>query len=189
MNDAQIPLLDVPFSFGPKFLQDHAGHIMTDPRIALVELVANSYDAGGSLVKLSWPDAAGETFEISDNGTGMTASEFRKRWKTFSYNRPEEQGIYVEYPPDKKGPVKREAFGQNGKGRFAPFCFADVYEVETWKDGTSNLMRVTLTHGGIEPFHSELISESKKVGHGTTVRAAIERNRISSYAVAEGVGS
>ena len=189
MNDAQIPLLDVPFSFGPKFLQDHAGHIMTDPRIALVELVANSYDAGASLVKLSWPDAVGETFEISDNGTGMTASEFRKRWKTFSYNRPEEQGIYVEYPPDKKGPAKREAFGQNGKGRFAPFCFADAYEVETWKDGTSTLMRVTLTHGGTEPFHCELISESKKAGHGTTVRAAIERNRISSDAVAEGVGS
>ena len=49
MSNAQIPLLDVPFSFGPKFLQDHAGHIMTDPRIALVELVANSYDAGGLL--------------------------------------------------------------------------------------------------------------------------------------------
>jgi len=189
MNDAQIPLLDVPFSFGPKFLQDHAGHIMTDPRIALVELVANSYDAGASLVKLSWPDAVGETFKISDNGTGMTVSEFRKRWKTFSYNRPEEQGSYVEYPADKKGPAKREAFGQNGKGRFAPFCFADDYEVETWKDGISTLMRVTLTHGGKEPFHCELISESKKAGHGTIVQAAIERNRISPDAVAEGVGS
>ena len=55
MNNVQIPLPDVPFSFGPKFLQDHAGHIMTDPRIALVELVANSYDAGAPLVEITWP--------------------------------------------------------------------------------------------------------------------------------------
>jgi HSP90 family molecular chaperone len=155
MSNEQIPLFNMPFSFGPKFLQDHAGHIMTDPRIALVELMANSYDAGASLVKLSWPDAAGKNFEILDNGTGMAKSEFSKRWKTFSYNRPEEQGIYVEYPPDKKGPAKREAFGLNGKGRFSPFCFADAYEVETWKDGTTTLIRVTLTHGGTEPYRNQ----------------------------------
>jgi hypothetical protein len=77
----------------------------------------------------------------------MTAAEFRKRWKTFSYSRPEEQGIYVEYPLGQTGPKKREAFGQNGKGRYAPFCFADAYEVETWKDGARIVMRVTLTHG------------------------------------------
>jgi len=189
MNNKQIPLLDMPFSFGPKFLQDHAGYIMTDPRIALVELVANSYDAGASLVKIYWPESPGDTFEILDNGTGMTAREFKERWKTFSYSRPEEQGIYVDYPPDQKGPAKREAFGQNGKGRYAPFCFADAYEVETWRGGTSILMRVTLTHGGKEPFHCELMSEGKKAGHGTSVQATIERNRIPEAAVAEGIGS
>jgi hypothetical protein len=190
MNDTQIPLLnDEPFSFGPKFLLDHAGHIMTDPRIALVELVANSYDAGASLVEIAWPEGMGDTFEVSDNGTGMTAIEFRKRWKTFSYSRPLEQGIYVEYPQGKKGPAKREAFGQNGKGRYAPFCFADAYEVETWKDGVGILMRVTLTHGGTEPFHCELVSEGKKRGHGTHVRASIQRNRIPGEAVADAIGS
>lgn len=190
MNDAQIPLLNnIPFSFGPKFLQDHAGHIMTDPRIALVELVANSYDAGASRVEITWPEATGDTLEILDNGTGMTAAEFRKRWKTFSYSRPEEQGIYVEYPPEQTGPKKREAFGQNGKGRYAPFCFADAYEVETWKDGAGIVMRVTLTHGGTEPFHCELVSEGKKAGHGTSVRADIQRNRIAAEAVSDAIGS
>ena len=43
-NETLFP--DVPFSFGPKSLHDHAGHIITDPLIALVELIANAYDAG-----------------------------------------------------------------------------------------------------------------------------------------------
>jgi hypothetical protein len=190
MNDPQFPLLkDVPFSFGPKFLLDHAGHIMTDPRIALVELVANSYDAGSSQVKITWPEETGGTLEILDNGTGMTAAEFRKRWKTFSYSRPLEQGIYVDYPPGQQGPAKREAFGQHGKGRYAPFCFADAYEVETWKGGTRIVMRVTLTHGGTEPFHCEVVSEDKKAGHGTTVRTVIQRNKLSEEAVADAIGS
>jgi hypothetical protein len=53
-NESLFP--DVPFSFGPKFLHDHAGHIITDPLIALVELIANAYDAGASLVDIRWPN-------------------------------------------------------------------------------------------------------------------------------------
>ena len=142
---------DYPFTFGPKFLQDHAGQIITDPRIALVELVANSYDAGASIVRLTWPDTSGETFEVEDNGTGMSYSEFNRRWKTLSYSRPKEQGIYVEYPPGVRG-SKRLAFGQNGKGRYGTFCFTDTYEVGTWKDENSTFARVQITHGGRNRF-------------------------------------
>ena len=55
---------DVPFTFGPKFLHDHAGHIITDPLIALVELIANAYDAGASLVDTRWPNAIGDSFQV-----------------------------------------------------------------------------------------------------------------------------
>jgi HSP90 family molecular chaperone len=118
---------NMPFSFGPRFLEDHAGHIMTDPRIAIVELVANAYDAGASIVSIQWPEARGGTYQIMDNGTGMSAEQFNRRWKTLSYSRTKEQGEYVEYPPDVTGD-KRVAFGQNGKGRYGPFCFSSNYE-------------------------------------------------------------
>jgi hypothetical protein len=179
---------DTPFSFGPRFLHDHAGHIVTDPRIALVELVANSYDAGASLISVQWPDNLGDTLQVLDNGTGMTTEEFNRRWKTLSYNRFQEQGSYVDYPPDLKG-AKRIAFGQNGKGRYGPFCFADVYEVETWRDGVSILVRVSLTSGGREPFHCELLSKGEKDGHGTCVRAKVQRNRVPVAAICETIGS
>ncbi len=179
---------DAPSSFGPRFLHDHAGHIITDPHIALVELVANSYDAGASTVKIQWPDALGGDFRISDNGTGMTAEEFNRRWKTLSYSRQKEQGMFVEYPPDAKT-EKRIAFGQNGKGRYGPFCFADEYYVETWKDGYKTSVRVSLTQGGTEPFHCEVYPKTSKSGHGTCLRAAVQRNLLSAANLSEAVGS
>lgn len=79
--------IELPFSFGEGFLQDHAGHIISDPRIALIELIANAYDAGATKVDLRWPNEVGQTFVINDNGTGMSRSEFERRWKTLCYNR------------------------------------------------------------------------------------------------------
>ena len=42
MNQNTLNLFEnAPITFGSKFLERHAGHIMGDPAIALVELVAN----------------------------------------------------------------------------------------------------------------------------------------------------
>jgi len=188
MSDRLDLFPDTPFSFGPRFLQDHAGHLITDPRIALVELVANSYDAGASRIEVQWPETIGEPFNVSDNGTGMNLDEFNRRWRTLSYSRPQEQGIFVQYPPGIKD-SKRIAFGQSGKGRYGPFCFADEYDVETWKDGVSVTVRVMLTHGGSEPFHCRLVAQTNKKGHGTRVCVQVARNLLSVSAVAEAIGS
>lgn len=64
---------DKPVRFGPGFLREHAGRIMSDPRIALVELVSNSYDAGATSVRVTWPPTGGE-LRIEDDGHGMTAA-------------------------------------------------------------------------------------------------------------------
>lgn len=176
------------FSFGPRFLHDHAGHIITDPRIAVVELVANSYDAGASKVDIVWPEQSGRRFSVTDDGTGMTSDQFNHRWRTLAYSRPQEQGVLVEYPPGVSGP-KRLAFGQNGKGRYSPFCFSDEYQVDTWRDGTCVRVGVSLTEGGIEPFHCELLGTSDRTGHGTSVGSVIVRNALPVSSVREAVGS
>src|SRR5690349_2107018 len=110
------------FAFGDRFLEDHAGRIITDPHIAILELVANSYDAGATKVEVEWPEVIGHPFSVTDNGTGMTRAEFEHRWKTFNYDRVREQGDQVVFPPGVTG-IIRTAFGQSGKGRYAPFCF------------------------------------------------------------------
>src|ERR1017187_8349909 len=52
--------LSLPFTLGANFLRDHAGHIISDTRVAITELIANAYDAGATSVVgadsiPSWP--------------------------------------------------------------------------------------------------------------------------------------
>ncbi len=175
--------------FGPSFLRDHAGYIMAEPRIAIVELVANSYDAGATEVRVLWPEERGGDLEIADNGTGMTLEQFNRRWRTLSYNRLEEQGAKVEFPPGTRGKRERIAFGQNGKGRHGAFCFADAYLVETWRTGLLAIAQVELTSGGEEPFHFRIVQEGVREGHGTIVRATVTRRVIRPEDVEEALGS
>src|ERR1035441_5816973 len=89
-----------PFLFGSGFLHDHVGQIIDDPSIAIVELVANAYDAGAYRVEVVWPNLPGEVLSVTDDGTGMSPQQFELRWKTLSYDRIAEQGTEVAFPPD-----------------------------------------------------------------------------------------
>lgn len=190
MANVQPTLFDTGVRFGASFLADHAGQLMQDGRLALTELVANAYDAGASCVRISWPTTTGEEFSIEDDGTGMTAEEFSSRWRTLGYNRQIEQGKHAEFPPAKKPHRKtRVAFGQSGKGRHGAFCFANRYHIETWKDGSSLAVDVTLTNGGREPFEFGEPIKKRKAGHGTRISADIERNLVDAESLATAIGS
>jgi hypothetical protein len=179
---------DAPITFGSRFLERHAGHIMSDPAIALVELVANCYDAGATDVRIRWPNECGGEFEVADNGIGMTADEFNRRWKKLSYSRVDEQGTAVTFPADARTSGSRMAFGQSGIGRHGAFCFNDTYTVETCKDGTLSRIKVTITPGGTEPFHCEFEEPKKARWHGTRVRAVVQHHLISKAKVCEVIG-
>src|SRR3989338_7753353 len=82
--------------FGSHFLEDHARAIMSDPKIALIELIANCWDAGSNRVDITWPkQSMPDSIQIKDNGTGMTYEEFTFRWRSLNYNRKEVQGDEV----------------------------------------------------------------------------------------------
>jgi Histidine kinase-, DNA gyrase B-, and HSP90-like ATPase len=177
-----------PCSFDDRFLLDHAGQIVSDPRTAVLELIANSYDAGATKIDIIWPIEKGETFSITDNGIGMTKAEFERRWGTLCYNRAAEQGNDVIFPKDVRG-SKRTAFGRSGKGRHAPFCFADSYEIATTKDGDSIRVRVGLASFGTTPFKTELLEESKRKGHGTEISAVLEKHLLAVEELGQLIGS
>jgi hypothetical protein len=44
------PKKEGQFLFGSDFLHDHVGQIIDEPTVAILELVANSYDAGADRV-------------------------------------------------------------------------------------------------------------------------------------------
>ena len=186
-NDSAAQNLTFPFTFGTNFLRDHAGHIISDTRVAITELIANAYDAGATAVDILWPGDAPGPFHITDNGTGMSIDEFNRRWRTLSYDRSKEQGTAVEFPP---GVSKRtrSAFGRNGKGRHAAFCFADSYLLHTQKDGEFLRAEVKLTDDGNTPFEVRVLEQGKANGHGTTISTTAEQGLLAENDIREVIG-
>lgn len=183
MEQGLLPL------FGSSFLEDHARTIMVDPKIALVELIANCWDAGANRADITWPDPAPDILEIKDDGTGMTSNEFTERWRELNYNRKEVQGEDVIFPPD-NNKSRRKAYGTNGKGRHSMFCFANEYFVETWKDGLSSQFIIKRTQGpAMTPFMIIPNGNFSKEGHGTIISTELVKNHLEVPVVHDLIGS
>lgn len=154
-------------------IRQHASLVYSSD-IALTELVANAWDAGATEVEITIPEEIFGEILIRDNGIGMTEDEFTKRWMMLGYNRIKSQGEMVQFPPD-VNPTYRRAYGRNGVGRHGMLCFAQEYCVETTKDGMCNKFFVTVSAGQQAFVVVAKTSESAE-GHGTTLRAKLERN-------------
>ena len=165
---------NVPLTYDPRFLEDHAGSIIKDPATALVELVANAWDAYATRVDITWPSDT-QAFEIKDNGKGMTEEELNARWRRFNYNRIGELGELTDPPDDLPEHRPRRAFGRNGKGRYAAFCFSSPFEVEIGKDGRRCRFRLNRTPHLPLPFSIEKIHEEKSTWRGFHIFGQEER--------------
>lgn len=162
-----------------RFLESWAGPIITNPSTAIVELVANCWDAYATEVKISWPDPKkNKQFSISDNGKGMTKSEFDYIWRAMSYDRIAKTGPTSAPPPGVEG-LPRFVFGKNGKGRFASFCLTKSYQITSIKDGQKFVYKVSRTSN--KPLITELVEfvESGVDGHGTTITGEGEIRQIN----------
>lgn len=157
------------FLYDPRFLEAHAGAIMSDPATAIVELVANCWDAYATDVQITWPDTSqGKQFRIKDNGKGMALDKFQDIWRTLSYDKIGAEGAFSDPPPGVEG-SPRAVFGKNGKGRFATFCFASQYTTTSTRDGQRFVCQVSTSSA--RPFHlKELSTELEgQTGHGTDI--------------------
>lgn len=162
-----------PSLFEEDYLLRELGQVAHVPQVALTELVANAWDAGASRVDLVLPTEIGGTLTVSDNGHGMTPQQFRQRWMTLRYDRLKHQGSSVEFPPNSSSKARR-AYGRNGVGRHGLLCFADEYQVETWRDGTQATYTVG-TESGPSPFVWRSESLSSRMGNGTRLSVAVTR--------------
>ena len=115
--------------------------LISDPNVAVIELVKNSYDAGASevLIRLQTvgrePDA--QTMIISDNGTGMDTEIFQKSWMSPGYSeKAPEAGRAAPLPSrledDSVARAKSRAqTGEKGLGRLAVARLAEQVRVLT----------------------------------------------------------
>ena len=155
--------------FDERFLERYAGAIISDPEVAIVELVANAWDAWATRVDIRWAERGDEqTFSIADNGKGMSEAQFLRRWRTLDYNKLTEEGSSAIPPNELREYGPRRTYGRNGKGRHAAFRFGDHYVVRTWCDGHEITHEVR--RGTDVPF--DLIPVDRRVGvlgHGTEI--------------------
>jgi hypothetical protein len=177
--------------YDARFLESYAGTIINDPATAIVELVANAWDAYGTDVRIIWPDLdLQRQFQIEDNGHGMTREEFRHIWRTIAYNRLSAQGSLTQ-PPDSVQGQARAVFGKNGKGRFASFCFASEYLITSRKNGQEFVCRVRTTD--TDPLVLEELSFTQEgvQGHGTEIigSGTIPRLGLTEEKARELIGS
>lgn len=164
--------------FEKRFLETYAGPIMSDPTVAIVELVANTWDAYATKVNIDWPNGAIERqFVIEDNGKGMSFKEFAFIWRAMSYDRVSRFGTTVEPPPDVDG-LPRDVFGRNGKGRFASFCFSSDYRVTSWKDGQR--FSCVVRRAVDKPFQLDApeYSDAPRGAHGTRIEGCGEMRQL-----------
>lgn len=163
--------------YDQRFIEDYLGKGMSSDVItAIVELIANAWDAGAKRVKIEWPTKEDERFSVTDDGHGLTGNEFAQRWTRLSYNRQHGQGSQVKIPDDNDIKRTRTAYGRNGKGRFSAFCFADgAYYVETRRGDEHNCFEVKIS-AGHQPFKYQSEDTPKPSylfhdNHGTSVFA------------------
>jgi hypothetical protein len=181
------------FSFAEEFLKLHAGQIVTDQGFAIVELIANCWDAGATRVDVNWPESGG-LLSIHDNGIGMTKDELLYRWGKFNYNRIEEQGGKEAIFPKNASHGQRLVFGRNGVGRHAIFCFSPTYEIKTTKDDEFTHARVARLANQDKPFDVVLVA-TKKIKNsesGTVISTTIDKDDralLSPEKVVELIGS
>lgn len=159
-----------PTLFEEGFLESFAGKIIENHEVAVIELVANSWDAGATKVDIRWPEEEGELFQVKDDGHGMTEKEFNSRFRKLSYNRISNQGSSVSVPANNKSLIgKRTAFGRNGKGRLGGFAFGEPVEVTTWTDGYENEFKITRDLSNNLLSFQKIGESNPKEGHGTIV--------------------
>jgi hypothetical protein len=164
--------------FGSLFEDDYLlrtlGRIAHEPEVALTELVANAWDAGASLVDITIPPVRDGLLVVEDDGHGMTAADFKRRWMVLSYDRVKHQSQNVEFPPERAGWLRR-AYGRNGVGRHGMLCFADTYEVDSWRDGKGARFAVS-TASQETPFQIDSETAFLKMGHGTKLSVQVKRH-------------
>lgn len=177
------------YAFDRRFLDRHAGPIISDLSVAIVELVANAWDAYATTVEITWPTADGERkFAIKDNGRGMTAAQFEQRWGVFDYNRVAAEGEFVSPPAELETLAPRRAYGRNGRGRHGGFAFSNPYHIIIEAGGERVTYRVS--RGVLRPFDWELVKREASPGHGVEIKAVEPtRLRLSAADIREVLGT
>lgn len=106
---------------------NHLGiNLYSNVPAVLSEIIANSYDADASEVRVNW-NKEEETITVTDDGIGMTEKDVNEKYLTVGY-RKRDDGAEVTQSG-------RKVMGRKGIGKLSVFSIAKEVEVYTVKEG------------------------------------------------------
>ena len=160
-----------------KAFKEHINPIISNPLNAIVELIANAYDAGATELKITWAENSdlinpSRKVSFKDNGVGMSKDEFEKIWVQLSYDRVKQHGKYISISGHEN--IHREVYGKNGKGRHAPFSFSDNYTIKTIKNNMLNCFIIESSDSGF--IVTDLDQSETEECDGTEVLFNLDNN-------------
>lgn len=127
INEAQV---SAPFRPRARILQLLGDQLIGSPRLAVLELVKNAYDADATEVQIVLDNVDADddnaTITVSDDGSGMTLQTLRDIWLTPGHDHRAEQRLR-----GRRSAKGRLPLGEKGLGRFAVHKLGDRIQLVT----------------------------------------------------------
>lgn len=157
------------FRFDPHILDHFSVAMYKEPKKAISELVANSFDADAKEVDVQIPPdwtAPDAEIVIEDDGEGMLPEEIRGKFLLLGYNKRN------DVTTTRAG---RKPLGSKGLGKLAGLGLAEAMYYQTTKGGRTSrftICRKDLDSGtkSLDEFEIEIATQKLGLSHGTTVR-------------------
>jgi hypothetical protein len=140
---------------------------ISDPIVAIVELIKNSYDADAKKVKIIFENVTRDNGKIiiKDDGEGMSSEELSKKWMMLSVPDKENN------PITKK--LKRIKIGEKGIGRLGVEGISESLEIISKPVGSNDMFKLEINWKDYPPGtplnkvpNNLLISEKNKQEKG-----------------------
>ncbi|MBL8525562.1 MAG: ATP-binding protein, partial [Betaproteobacteria bacterium] len=161
---------------------EHLGiKLYSNAAAVLSELVANSWDADATMVRVSLEN---EKITISDNGNGMTTEELNKRFLVVGYDKRKSEG-------SSSGKFERRFMGRKGIGKLSVFSIARCVDVYSASKAEKNGLRLELSaietaiKSDAEYHPEELVYREDLAPTGTTIElTGLKKSRVGTTAAA-----
>ncbi|MNW40037.1 sensory histidine kinase AtoS [compost metagenome] len=130
-------LEEVSFQFNARFSQLIGRHLISNPIVAVSELVKNSYDADADNITLEFSNLKKETptLRIIDDGDGMSQKDIKTKWMVVGTDNKVRESM------SKK---QRRKLGEKGIGRFSVERLAKKTTIKTTQFGEDFMLVLTI---------------------------------------------
>ncbi len=178
-------MVDMKLSFDPMTIEHLGFKMYSHLPNAVAELVANSYDADATNVRVVLHDDDGQSVEVTDDGHGMSDEDLAEKYLRIGRNRRTEDGGTSESG-------RRHVAGRKGLGKLALFGIGDRVSIRTKRVDTNAWTTVSMnwhdlkasTGGEYRPPTEHEPGDERAHGTSIYVEALRRRTAVDAEALA-----